>query len=271
MSPLVLKSPAEIEIMHAANSIVRAILFELGERIRPGLSTLDIDELVERRIREAGATPAFKGYPHRNDGRDFPGSACTSVNSEIVHGIPSRNVVLAEGDILSVDLGVIHRGYYGDGAETFAVGAIDGQARRLLDVTRAALWRGVEQVRPGNRVSDIGHAVQLHVEAHGFSVVREFVGHGIGAQLHEDPQVPNFGLPGRRERLVPGMVLAIEPMVNAGRPEVVLNAQDGWTARTRDGSLSAHFEVCVAVTEEGHRVLGRTPAEAVGAGRVSHG
>jgi methionyl aminopeptidase len=269
MSPLVLKSPAEIEIMDAANAIVRSILRELAPRIRPGLSTLEIDRFVERRIAEAGATPAFKGYPHRQDGRDFPGSVCTSVNSEIVHGIPSASVVLREGDIVSIDLGVIHRGYYGDGAETFAVGKIDGEARRLLDVTRQALWLGVEQVRPGNRISDIGHAVQGHVEQQGFSVVREFVGHGIGAQLHEDPQVPNFGQPGRRERLVPGMVLAIEPMVNAGRPEVVISREDGWTARTRDGSLSAHFEVCVAVTETGRRVLGEPAPEA--AEQVGHG
>jgi methionyl aminopeptidase len=155
----------------------------------------------------------------------------------------------------------LYKGYYGDSAETYAVGTIDKDAEKLLKITKESLERGVEQARPGNRVSDIGHAVQQHVEANGFSVVREFVGHGIGSQLHEDPQVPNFGQPGRRERLVPGMVLAIEPMVNAGGPEVLLNAEDGWTARTRDGSLSAHFEVSVAITENGPRVLGFTTTE----------
>jgi methionyl aminopeptidase len=246
--------------MDEANAIIRRILLELRERIRPGITTLEIDAYTEGRIRAAGATPAFKGYPHRGDGRDFPGSVCTSVNSEIVHGIPSARVTLREGDIVSVDLGVLHRGYYGDGAETFAVGAIGPDAERLLAVTRQSLELGVAQVRVGNRISDIGHAVQTHVETHGFAVVREFVGHGIGSRLHEDPQVPNFGEPGRRERLVPGMVLAIEPMVTAGAPDVVLCKEDGWTARTADGSLAAHFEVCVAVTENGPRVLGQAVA-----------
>jgi methionyl aminopeptidase len=164
--------------------------------------------------------------------------------------------VLRDGDILSVDLGILYNGYYGDAAETFAVGSIAPAAQRLLDVTREALLRAVEQARPGHHISDIGFAVQSHVEAHGFSVVREFVGHGIGASLHEEPQIPNFGPPGRGMRLAPGMVLAIEPMVNAGGPEVVLSADDGWTARTRDGSLSAHFELSVAVTAGGPKVLG---------------
>jgi methionyl aminopeptidase len=252
---MVLKSPAEIEIMDRANQIVQTILGELRSRIRPGMTTSEIDAYAERRIAEHGATPAFKGYPHRGDGRDFPGSACTSVNDEIVHGIPSPHVVLREGDIVSVDLGAVYRGYYGDGAETYAVGEITDDAARLLRVTREALDLGLGQARVGNRVSDIGHAVQTHVEAAGFSVVREFVGHGIGSSMHEEPQVPNFGLPGKRERLVPGMVLAIEPMVTAGAPEVVLSS-DGWTARTRDGSNAAHYERCVAVTEDGSRVLG---------------
>lgn len=256
MSQLVLKSPAEIEIMHQANMIVRRTLHDLRERIGPGMTTLEIDQFAERRIRRAGGVPAFKGYPHRGDGRDFPGSACVSVNDEVVHGVPSDRVVVREGDIVSVDMGVLYKGYYGDSAETFAVGRVSAEAARLLRVTREALDLAVEQARTGNRVSDIGHAVQTHVEANGFSVVREFVGHGIGAKLHEDPQVPNFGQPGRRERLVPGMVLAIEPMVNQGGPEVLLSADDGWTARTRDGSLSAHYEVCVAVTENGPQVLG---------------
>jgi methionyl aminopeptidase len=256
---LVLKSPAEIEIMDQANQIVARTLDELGEFVRPGITTMELDRLAEKRIREAGATPAFKGYPHRGDGRDFPGSVCVSINEEVVHGIPSDRVRLADGDIVSVDLGVLYKGYYGDSARTFPVGAIAPDAEKLLRVTRESLELAVQQVRPGNRVSDIGHAVQSHVESHGFAVVREFVGHGIGAQLHEDPQVPNFGQPGRRERLVPGLVLAIEPMVSQGSPDVLLSAKDGWTARTRDGSLAAHFEKCVAVTEDGPRVLGCAP------------
>jgi len=264
MSRMVLKSPAEIAIMHEANLIVRRIIGELERRIRPGVTTAEIDAYAEQRILDAGAVPAFKGYPHRGDGRDFPGSVCTSVNEEVVHGVPSERVVLKEGDIVSVDLGVRYKGYYGDSAETFAVGKISDAAVQLLRVTREALECGMAQVRMGNRVSDIGHAVQQHVERHGYSVVREFVGHGIGANLHEDPQVPNYGEPGRRERLVPGMVLAIEPMVSAGSPDVLLCAEDGWTARTRDGSLSAHFEMCVALTDQGPWTLGLESSRGTG-------
>jgi methionyl aminopeptidase len=256
MSVTQLKSPAEIAIMDRANRVIRQILAELRETIRPGMTTLDIDRFAEDRIRRAGGVPAFKGYPHRGDGKDFPATVCASVNDEVVHGIPSDKVSLREGDIVSVDLGIHLDGYYGDSAETFAVGKIAPDARRLLQTTRDALERAVGMARPGNRVSDIGHAVQLHVESEGFSVVRHFVGHGIGSNLHEEPQVPNFGLPGRGPRLTPGMVLAIEPMVNAGGPDVILDAHDGWTARTRDGSLSAHFEWSVAVTENGPMVLG---------------
>ncbi len=256
MSRTVLKSPTEIEIMDQANRIIREILTELREQIRPGASTLEVDRFAEERIRRAGGVPAFKGYPHRGDGRDFPATVCASVNDEVVHGVPSAGVVLQEGDILSVDLGILYKGYYGDAAETFPVGRVSPQAERLLRVTREALGHAVEQVRPARRVSDIGHAIQSHVEANGFSVVREFVGHGIGTRLHEEPQIPNFGPPGRGMRLEPGMVLAIEPMVNAGGPEVVLSARDGWTARTKDGSLSAHFELSVAVTDNGPRPLG---------------
>jgi methionyl aminopeptidase len=258
---MVLKSPSEIEIMDRANRVLRQILTGLAEEIRPGMTTLEIDAYAERRIRAAGGVPAFKGYPHRGDGRDFPGTVCASVNSEVVHGVPSAGVTLRDGDIVSIDMGICHDGYYGDTAATFAVGSISTDASKLLRVTREALDLGVAQARLGNRVSDIGHAVQTHVEQHGFSVVREFVGHGIGSELHEDPQVPNFGQPGRRERLMEGMVLAIEPMVSAGGPEVVLSAEDGWTARTRDDSLAAHFEVCVAVTGDGPRVLGVEPSK----------
>jgi len=259
---MVLKSPAEMQIMDEANTIVHRILDQLERMVRPGVTTMELDLYAERQVRAAGATPAFKGYPHRGDGRDFPGTVCSSVNSEVVHGIPSPHVELAEGDTISIDLGVRYRGFYGDSARTFAVGDISDEVQRLLDVTRESLELGVAQARPGNRVSDISHAVQQHVEAGGFSVVREFVGHGVGAQLHEEPQVPNFGEPGRRERLVQGMVLAIEPMVNAGSPDVVLSAEDGWTARTRDGSRSAHFEVSVAITEDGPWVLGRSREDA---------
>jgi methionyl aminopeptidase len=251
-----LKSSAEIALMDEANRIIRSILGDLRAFVRPGVSTIEIDRFAEQRIRDAGGVPAFKGYPHRNDGHDFPGTICASVNDEVVHGVPSQRTVLRNGDILSVDLGVLYKGYYGDAAETFPVGTIAPEAQRLLDVTRQALLNAVAQARPGRRVSDIGFAVQSHVEGHGFSVVREFVGHGIGASLHEEPQIPNFGQPGRGVRLTPGMVLAIEPMVNAGGPEVVLSAEDGWTARTRDGSLSAHFELSVAVTDGGPKVLG---------------
>jgi methionyl aminopeptidase len=256
VSRTTLKSPAEIDLMDRANRIVRDVLEALRERVRPGMTTAEIDAFAEERIRRAGGEPAFKGYPHRHDGRDFPATVCASLNDEVVHGIPSDRVVLKEGDILSVDCGVLYKGYFGDAAETYAVGPISPEAERLLRVTRESLLLGVEQARPGNRVSDIGHAVQRHVEAHGYSVVRAFVGHGIGSSLHEEPQVPNFGKPGHGVRLAPGMVLAIEPMVNAGGPEVLLSAADGWTARTRDGSLSAHFEFSVAVTEDGPRVLG---------------
>jgi methionyl aminopeptidase len=253
---MVLKSPAEIEIMHQANLVLRGIVDDLRAIIKPGVTTLDIDRFAEERIIDAGGVPAFKGYPHKGDGKDFPSTVCASVNNEVVHGIPSEKVVLKEGDIVSVDMGILYKGYYGDTAETYPVGSIDEETEKLLKVTKEALDIGLRQARVGNRVSDIGHAVQTHVEKHGFAVVREFVGHGIGSCLHEEPQVPNFGQPGRRERLVPGMVLAIEPMVNAGTSDVVLSAQDGWTARTRDGRLSAHFELCVAVTENGPQVLG---------------
>ncbi|MBZ5638031.1 MAG: type I methionyl aminopeptidase [Acidobacteriia bacterium] len=256
MNRTILKSAVEIEIMDQANRIIREILVELRSRIRPGVTTLDIDRFAEERITAAGGIPAFKGYRGPSGGPGFPGTVCASVNDEVVHGIPSADVVLREGDIVSVDLGVLFRGYYGDAAESFPVGEVSGDARKLLDVTRDSLGLGLKEARPGNRVSDIGHAVQAHVEAHGFSVVREFVGHGIGSHLHEEPQVPNFGQPGRGARLLPGMVLAVEPMVNAGAPEVVVSAADGWTARTRDGNLSAHFELSVAVTENGPKVLG---------------
>jgi len=251
---IVCKSPAEIERMAAANGLVARILAELAAATRPGVTTRDLDELAERRIAEAGARPAFKGY------RGYPATLCASVNEQVVHGIPSDRP-LKEGDIVSLDMGVVMDGFYGDSAVTVGVGRIAPEADRLLRVTEEALERAIEQVRAGARLSDIGHAVQGVVEKNGFSVVREFVGHGIGAALHEEPQIPNYGEPGRGPRLAEGMVLAIEPMVNAGKPAVKVLA-DGWTAVTRDGSLSAHFEHTVAVTTDGARVLTRREAGA---------
>jgi methionyl aminopeptidase len=244
---IVCKSPAELRRMRAANQIVAEILAELAAMTAPGVTTADLDQFAEARVRAAGAAPAFKGY------RGYPATLCASVNDEVVHGIPSKRK-LNEGDILSLDMGVLLDGFYGDSAVTVGVGRISTEAADLLRVTEEALQRGIDRVQVGARLSDIGNAIQRWVEAHGFSVVREFVGHGIGAALHEEPQIPNYGEPGRGPRLVEGMVLAIEPMVNAGRPAVKI-LSDGWTAVTRDGSLSAHFEHTVAVTSDGPLVL----------------
>jgi methionyl aminopeptidase len=254
---IVCKSPAELQRMRAANALVARILEELAALAQPGVTTAELDRVAERRIREAGAEPAFKGY------RGYPATLCASINEQVVHGIPSDRA-LAAGDILSLDMGVRLEGFYGDSALTVPVGPVAPQTARLLDVTETALARAIEQVRVSARVSDIGHAVQAYVEAQGFSVVREFVGHGIGASLHEEPQIPNYGAPGRGPRLAEGMVLAIEPMVNMGRPGVKVLA-DGWTAVSRDGSLSAHFEHTVAVMADGPLVLtarAGQPAEA---------
>jgi methionyl aminopeptidase len=256
---IVCKSPDEIERMRAANQLVAEILERLQAMVAPGVSTADLDAFVEREVRAAGAEPAFKGY------RGFPASLCASINDEVVHGIPSRTRVLKEGDIVSLDMGVRLDGFFGDSAVTVPVGRVGERVQRLLAVTREALEKGVAEARVGARVSDIGHAVQAHVEAHGFSVVREFVGHGIGRALHEEPQVPNYGPRGRGPRLAEGMVLAIEPMVNMGRAAVKVLA-DGWTAVTRDGSWSAHFEHTVAVTAAGPDVLTRLPVRPAGAG-----
>lgn len=247
---IVCKSPAEIERMRVANELVADILAQLGELVAPGVSTADLDRAAEAWVREAGGEPAFKGY------RGFPATLCTSVNQQVVHGIPSKKTVLQAGDIVSVDIGVKLDGYYGDCAATFAVGEVSEDARRLLRVTQEALEHGIAEVKVGGRVSDIGHAIQAWVETHGYSVVREFVGHGVGTSLHEEPQVPNYGPRGRGPRLLEGMVIAIEPMVNAGRPAVRV-LEDGWTAVTRDGSMSAHFEHTVAVTRAGADVLTR--------------
>src|SRR5262245_20649555 len=227
--------------MREAGRLVADVLTRLAAGVKPGISTADLDDLAERIIKAAGGTPAFKGY------HGYPATICASINDEVIHGIPSGRRVLREGDIISLDVGASLNGYFGDSAVTGSVGRVDEEAERLLRVTEESLYKAIEQVRPGGRVSDIGHAVQRHVEAHGFSVVREFVGHGIGQEMHEEPQFTNYGEPARGPRLTEGMVLAIEPMVNAGQPAVKVLA-DGWTAVTRDNSLSAHFEHTVAVT-----------------------
>ncbi len=251
---IVLKNRDEIEIMRRTNLIVAEILEELRALVRPGVATAQLDRLAEDLTRKAGARPAFKGY--RVGAHVYPKTLCVSVNEEVVHGIPSDARTLQGGDIVGLDFGVFYQGFYGDSAVTVPVGQPDDSARRLMEVTEEALWAGIEQARPGKRLGDISAAIQLYAENSGFSVVRDFVGHGIGKALHEEPQVPNFGVSGRGLRLREGMVLAIEPMVNLGRPEVRIK-EDGWTAVTRDGSLSAHFEHSVAITENGPYVLSR--------------
>jgi methionyl aminopeptidase len=245
---IVCRSAAELERMRDAGRLVGEVLTELAAHVKPGVTTADLDALAEKRIAQAGATPAFKGY------HGYPATICASINEEVIHGIPSGRRVLNEGDIVSIDVGASLGGYFGDSAMTLPVGPVSEDAATLLRVTEEALYKAIERVRVGGRISDIGHAVQQHVEAYGFSVVREFVGHGIGQRMHEEPQVPNYGDPGRGPRLAEGMVLAIEPMVNAGKPAVKVLG-DGWTAVTRDGSLSAHFEHTVAVTADGPWIL----------------
>ena len=255
---IVCKSSSELEKMRAANALVADVLGELRSLATPGVTTQELDVVAEARVREAGAVPAFKGY------QGYPATLCASINDAIVHGIPSTRP-LVEGDIVSLDMGVVLDGFYGDSALTVGIGGISEQAETLLQVTQEALDRAIERTRVGGRVSDLGAAVQRHVEANGFSVVREFVGHGIGTQLHEEPQIPNYGEPGRGPRLLEGMVLAIEPMVSAGAPGMRV-LDDGWTAVTRDGSLSAHFEHSVAVTKEGPVILSRP----IGASAQAH-
>ena len=238
---IVCRSRSELERMREAGRLVGEVLTVLAAHVAPGVSTGDLDALAEKRILQSGATPAFKGY------HGYPASICVSINDEVIHGIPSGRRLLQEGDIVSIDVGASLDGYFGDSAVTLPVGQVSEKAATLLRVTEEALFKAIERVRPGGRVSDLGHAVQGHIEAYGFSVVREFVGHGIGQRMHEEPQIPNYGEPGRGPRLTEGMVLAIEPMVNAGKAAVKVLA-DGWTAVTRDSSLSAHFEHTVAVT-----------------------
>ena len=246
---IVCKSPSEIERMRQSGRIVRQVLDELSAMVAPGITTMDLERFAEKKIAELGAKPAFKGY------YDYPCVLCTSVNDEIVHGIPSEKRALKDGDIVSIDCGVVLDGYYGDAAITVPVSdAVKPELRKLLTVTEESLYKGIDQALIGNSVGDVGAAVQEHVEAAGFSVVREFVGHGIGTRLHEEPQVPNFGARGHGAKLREGMVLAIEPMVNYGKPETRVLG-DKWTAVTVDGSFSAHFEHCVAVTKNGPVIL----------------
>jgi methionyl aminopeptidase len=240
---IILKTPDEIAVMAKASRIVAEALAVLKSAVKPGVTTDELDRLAESEIRSRGAIPAFKGY------RNYPKTLCASVNEQVVHGIPSKRV-LKEGDIIGLDLGAIVGGFYGDSAVTVGVGRIDEKSATLVRVTEESLSLAIEQARVGNRLSDISHAVQRHVEAAGYSVVTEFVGHGIGRQLHEEPQVPNYGRPGQGPRLQPGMVLAIEPMVNMGGSAVRV-MDDRWTAVTVDGSLSAHFEHTIAIQPEG--------------------
>jgi methionyl aminopeptidase len=244
---IILKSPPDIEKMRRSNRVVAEILQEVKAAVKPGVKTRALDELAEALLKKHRARSAFKGY------NGYPAVLCTSVNEEVVHGIPSDRV-LREGDILSLDFGAVCDDYYGDAAITVPVGVVSEEAQRLLRVTEESLYKAIEQARPGKHVGDISAAVQRHVESQGFSAVRDFVGHGIGKFMHERPQVPNFGIPGRGVRLKAGMTLAIEPMINAGGYEVVV-LDDGWTAVTRDRSLSAHFEHSVAVTENGPVIL----------------
>jgi len=237
----------EISSIKKSNQIVAKILTELRRMIAPGIQTKELDEYAEVRVKEMNASPAFKGY------RGYPASLCTSINEEIVHGIPSSRR-LQEGDIISIDFGVLYEGYYGDAAVTYPVGEITPKAKKLIEAAEETFFKGVEQMKPGKRLSDISYAIQSYVESQGFSVIRAFVGHGIGLSLHEEPQVPNFGLPGRGPKLKSGMVLAIEPMIAMGDWDVEI-LDDNWTAITRDRSLSAHYEHTVAITEKGPEIL----------------
>ena len=246
---IIIKSPQEIEILRESNRIVAQVLASLKEAIRPGVSTKELDRLAEKLTRQKGAIPAFKGY------NGYPATLCVSVNEEIIHGIPGPRR-LREGDLVSLDMGVRYRGYYGDAAITLPLGRVSQRAKRLLQVTKGALKRAIEIAVPGNRLSDISHAIQSYAEGKGFSVVREFVGHGIGKKLHEDPQITNYGPPHQGPFLKVGMVLALEPMVNMGSWRAKL-LPDGWTAVTADGSLSAHFEHTIAITDDGPLILSR--------------
>lgn len=242
-----IRTKREIELIRESCQIVADTLSMLNEHIKPGASTTDLDRMAEEFIVSRGGRPAFKGY------MGFPASICISIDDVVVHGIPGKEK-LHEGQVVGIDCGVEKNGYYGDAARTYAVGSIDNSTQRLMDITQEALILGIDQARTGNYVSDIGHAIQTYVESHGYSVVRELVGHGVGTELHEEPQIPNFGVPRQGYRLKAGMCLAIEPMINKGAKEV-FTEQDGWTVRTLDGQVSVHFEHTVAITENGTKIL----------------
>ncbi|MES5924667.1 type I methionyl aminopeptidase [Bacillus cereus group sp. MG9] len=244
---IICKTPREIEIMREAGRIVALTHQELKQHITPGITTKELDQIAEKTIQKYGATPSFKGY------NGFPGSICASVNEELVHGIPGKRK-LEEGDIISIDIGAKYNGYHGDSAWTYPVGNISESVQKLLDVTEKSLYLGLEQVKPGVRLSNISHAVQTHAEENGFSIVREYVGHGIGQDLHEDPQIPHYGPPNRGPRLKPGMVICVEPMVNQGR-RYIKTLSDDWTVVTVDGKWCAHFEHTIALTEAGYEIL----------------
>lgn len=244
---IICKTPRELEIMRVAGKIVALTHQELKKYIEPGITTKELDSIAEKFIRQHDAIPSFKGY------NGFTGSICASVNEELVHGIPG-NRSLKNGDIISIDIGAKYSGYHGDSAWTYAVGEITENNQKLLDVTEESLYKGLAEAKPGGRLSDISHAIQTHVESYNFSVVREYVGHGVGQNLHEDPQIPHFGPPGKGPRLKPGMVLAIEPMVNAGR-RYVRTLPDNWTVVTTDGKMCAHFEHTIAIVETGYEIL----------------
>ncbi len=245
---IVLKTGRELSIMKEACRISAGALKIIGQAIEPGVTTGELDRIAEEYILSQGAKPNFKNY------QGYPATACISINDGVIHGIPSDKRVIKSGDIVSVDLGAVFEGYHGDNAATFAAGDISADAKRLIDTTRESLYEGIKFARAGGRIGDIGHAIQTYVESRGFSVVRDFVGHGIGTQLHESPEVPNFGISGKGIRLLPGMTIAIEPMINFGRPDVKV-LPDGWTVLTKDGSLSAHFEHTVAITPDGPQIM----------------
>lgn len=245
---IVLKTGRELKIMKEACSISAGALETAGKAVEPGVTTAEIDRLAEEYIRRRGGEPNFKNY------EGYPATACISINNEVIHGIPSHKRKLRAGDIVSIDLGAKFDGYHGDNAATFACGDISPEAKRLIDATKESLYEGIKAACAGSRIGDIGNAVQRYVEARGYSVVRQFVGHGVGTHLHEAPEVPNFGTPGRGIRLIPGMTIAIEPMVNAGGYDVKVQP-DGWTVLTKDGSLSAHFEHTVAITADGPKIM----------------
>ena len=249
---IILKSPDEIEGMKRAGELSARVLREIGARCKPGVTTLELDQFAEEFIRSNGGAPTFKGYG------GFPGSICASINDQIVHAIPSSNVVLRDGDIISIDTGATVDGWAGDNAWTFAVGNVSSEAKRLLQVTEKCMWAGLDAARPGNRLGDIGFAIQSIAEANGYGVVRELVGHGIGHVMHEDPDVPNFGRAHRGVLLRPGMVLAIEPMITQGTRKI-RRMRDGWLICTRDGKLAAHFEKTVAITENGPDIVSTEP------------